>query len=80
MAFLDVTSCIEPESETKEDPELSDLLMAMTMTRRAEILIVACASSTEDTFTSPQLVAAPVIPPKKQVKSSTAPLGGRSTY
>ena len=52
MAFLDVTSCIEPESETKEDPELSDLLMAMTMTRRAEILIVACASSTEDTFTT----------------------------
>ena len=28
----------------------------------------------------PQLVAAPVIPPKKQVKSSTAPLGGRSKY
>ena len=27
-----------------------------------------------------QLIAAPVIPPKKQVKSSTAPLGGRSTY
>ena len=52
MAFLDVTSCIEPESETKEDPELSDLLMAMTMTRRAEILIVACASSNEDTFTT----------------------------
>ena len=52
MAFLDVTSCIEPESETKEDPELSDLLMAMTMTRRAEILIVARASSTEDTSTT----------------------------
>ena len=52
MVFLVVTSCIEPASETKEDPELSNLNMAMSMTRRAEILIVACASSTEDTSTT----------------------------
>ena len=43
LAFLVLTSCIEPASETKEDPVVKPPYKK---------LIVACASSTEDTSTT----------------------------